>query len=214
VQLAISSWVEAMTDASTRSATDAELVDVVQHGTPDEAQAAWAVLFDRSIGSLERSVAARGLVKSEIEDVLQETWARALAKIGTYEQRGAPFVAWLHGIARKVMLEKARRRLYQRPEGYEPPSTGSDSVDPLEQVVTEEDVARRRETLLAAIAGLSPEQRAVVEGRLILGKSSRDVAADLGCSPSNVDVLLYRARATLRATLVAVGQDMEGSAHG
>jgi len=202
-----------MVDASTKLATDAELVAAVQHGTPDEAEAAWTALFDRSVGPLERAIAARGLVRSEIEEILQETWTRALTKIESYEERGFPFAAWLRAIARNVMLERARHRSYPWPEGYEPVGTGSDAFDPLEQVVATDEIERHREALLAAIARLSPDQRTVVEGRLILGKSSREVAADLGCSPSNVDVVLFRARALLRAALVTFAPaTMEGSA--
>lgn len=165
VRVSISSWLAAAVDASAKLATDAELVAAIQHGAPDEAEVAWTVLFDRSVGPLERAIAARGLVRSEIEEVLQETWTRALARIATYEERGLPFAAWLCGIARNVILERGRHRLYPWPEGFEPVSTDSTAGDPLEQVVSEDEIDRQRAALRAAMAGLSSDQQTVVEGR-------------------------------------------------
>ncbi len=122
-------------DRPTELLTDADLVACMQHGTESAAAEACALLFDRTADPLERTVAARGLVRAEIEDVLQETWARAIARISTYEERGHPFLAWLRGIARNVMLEHGRERPTRWLQGYDPAASDEWSMDPQEQMM-------------------------------------------------------------------------------
>ena len=75
-------------------------------------------------------------------------------------------------------------------------------MDPQEQVAIQDESDEKRRGLREALNGLNSDQRAVVRARLVQGKSSREVATELGWSVSRVDVTLFRARTALRTALV------------
>lgn len=194
---------EALTEIATTT-TDGELVRLVQAGSPDEAADAFGVLFDRTNQRLLAFLARKGLTGSEMARVAEETWERAQEGLLAYDDQGTPFLAWLRGIATNVWRERARylRRHQALPEEYDIAASDAWSRDPLALLTEREDHDDLRAALHAAIAALKPGHRAVLERRLVLGKSSRDVADELGWTVAKVDTTLHRARAACRAFLL------------
>lgn len=143
--------------------------------------------------------------REQIEEVAQETFAKAFFALGEFTNRqGGSFAAWLARIAFNACYDELRRQK-RRPEAA---SLGD---------VTEEDAARLRERLredggaesaavsrdLAAklLARLSPEDRLVLVMLDAEGLSVAEIAGLTGWSASKVKVRAHRARASLRRVL-------------
>jgi RNA polymerase sigma-70 factor (ECF subfamily) len=132
-----------------------------------------------------------------VDDALQETALRAFRALGRF--RGEARVGtWLHRITVRVcldMIDDTRRQaaLAQRAEGGRP--SGLLAADP--QAVVD-DQAR----LAAALAQLSPAQRAVVVVVLQLGFDLSTAATILAVPRGTVASRLYAARQVLMAALV------------
>jgi RNA polymerase sigma-70 factor (ECF subfamily) len=185
--------------------SDGELLRLVQTGSPEEAANAFGALFDHTNRRLEAFLArGLGVTQPEIVWVAEETWERALESLHTYEDRGRPFLAWLCRIATNVWHER-RRQLGKHPplpEGYEAAAVDAWSRDPLLQLAERDDRHDLEMALRETVAALKPDQRAVLERRLVLGKSSREVADELGWTIAKVDTTLHRARKACRTYLL------------
>lgn len=105
--------------------------------------------------------------RGEVEDLVQETYLRALRSIDRY--RGdAPVRAWLASIARNVCADhvrvrQRRRRLRDRLERVFD-STEVPPGDVVDDLVAGLDPARREAFVLTQLAGLSYEEAAVAVG--------------------------------------------------
>ncbi|MHB8511787.1 MAG: RNA polymerase sigma factor [Actinomycetota bacterium] len=119
------------------------------------------------------------------EDAVQETFVRAWSALPRYKDIGAPFTAWLGGIARHVVGDALRAAKRTRPQAEAP-----------EQPVTHElddniDLAR-------VIAQLPKKQQQVVELKFLLGWSNEMVAQAMGKTPGAINVLQWRALERMR----------------
>lgn len=125
------------------------------------------------------------------EDIVQETWMRAL---DTWPARGTPDnpVAWLMRVARNTLISHFRR---QRP----------DSIDPaLLEVEDERFSPEAPDSALVVGWGLSQLRRPqaeVLEAFYFDGQSVRDIAAAQATSERAVEGRLRRARAQLKVKL-------------
>jgi RNA polymerase sigma-70 factor (ECF subfamily) len=135
--------------------------------------------------------------RSDAEDLVQETYARALAGAARFQEGSNPR-AWLFRILRNCFIDRARRRkiVLEIPDDTID-LTVHESWDAaaLEQLryLTAADVAR-------AIAALPIEYRIAVYLD-VEGFSEAEIADILRCAPGTVKSRLSRARAKLRAAL-------------
>jgi RNA polymerase sigma-70 factor, ECF subfamily len=126
------------------------------------------------------------------EDIAQEAMLAAVRAIDGFDRR-RPFRPWLHRIVVNRSLDWVRAR-QRRPE-----VSG-------ELARTVEAPARGGELsgdLMAALAALDPEQRALVVLRHVLGYRSSELAGMLGLPPATVRTRLARALHQLRSLLEA-----------
>jgi RNA polymerase sigma-70 factor (ECF subfamily) len=126
----------------------------------------------------------------DAEDITSETFERALRYRGSFDAgRGDP-VAWLVGIARRVVLDRALRPAPvtapddESTEGHEP------------------DVVRNVD-LVAALGGLAERDREIIALRFGADMSAREIAEVLELRTNTVEVALHRALARLRSELGA-----------
>jgi RNA polymerase sigma-70 factor (ECF subfamily) len=132
---------------------------------------------------------ARFYLGGDADDAAAETFVRAWSGLPTYRDTGAPFVAWLYGIARHVVADEFRRR--QRIELHaELPDV------PVETHGTEE-----RLDLRAAIDRLPEEQRLVIELKFLAGLKNPEIAALLGTTTGAVNAKQWRALSALNMAL-------------
>lgn len=144
---------------------------------------ALAELVRRSQPDLWRLCSALGSPGEE-EDLVQETYLRAIASISRY--RGdAPVRSWLLAIARNVCADHVRRRDRQRRLIRRLTPMTSDSVVPTSGWI---------ENLLA---GLEIERREAFVLTQLIGMSYEEAASAIGCPIGTVRSRVARARAEL-----------------
>lgn len=177
-------------------ADDAALVRAAKV-TPE----AFAVLYERHYPAVFAFASRRARDMMQAEDITAQTFIRALAALGRFQDRGAPFAAWLLRIAANEVAEQGRRRaLRERLTALAGEGTdGLAGVDTVDQAADWERAAWLRSHL----AALSADQRRVVWLRFWEDRAVDDVAAQIGRSPGATKQLLHRALKTLRARLQA-----------
>ena len=128
----------------------------------------------------------------DAEDVTSETFERALRYGDSYDRSKGEPVAWLLGIARRLIAEA-------------PPSTATPGDAPFEAASGEnlEEEAVRRLTLGAAVAELDERDRELVALRYGADLSAHQIGALLEMRTNAVEVALHRALARLRHRLDA-----------
>ena len=128
---------------------------------------------------------------AEAEDVIQDTWIKAVEKLETFRWE-SELSTWLHSIALNVSREALRRRGGRRevewPENDEPAA-----AQPLERL---EPVDLER-----AIAALPSGYRAVLVLHDVEGHTHEAIAEQLGVTPGTTKSQLFRARRAVRALL-------------
>jgi RNA polymerase sigma-70 factor (ECF subfamily) len=126
----------------------------------------------------------------EAEDVTQHVFAKLMTVIGKYEQRGAPFTAWILRLAHNVAIDHVRsRRAIPAAE-----VRGADER-------TDEHEDDRARDLRSALASLPEEQRDVVVLRHVVGLTPGEIADRLGRSESSIHGLHHRGRRALKQEL-------------
>jgi RNA polymerase sigma-70 factor, ECF subfamily len=139
---------------------------------------------------------------SEADDLVQETYARAL---GAAEQfvLGSNLKAWLFRILRHLFIDNYRRQRDRQTEGgldttdAEPPAGAHPEQNELGQGQLKQVVGHEVE---AALMKLTPDARLAVLLDL-QGFDEAEMANLLECAPGTVKSRLFRARATLRDLL-------------
>jgi RNA polymerase sigma-70 factor (ECF subfamily) len=110
----------------------------------------------------------------DAEDVAQEVFASAAAALARSAQAASPSTAWLYTVARRRIVDEARRRDRTRTVSLEVVEPHAAAEAPYGG-----SVAQR---LASALATLPPGQRIVLLGRLIQGRSFAELAREAGVS--------------------------------
>jgi RNA polymerase sigma-70 factor (ECF subfamily) len=135
----------------------------------------------------------------DAEDLVQETFARALAAERQFD--GAHLKAWLFKILRNVFIDGHRKGKAQLTSDGDGPFDADRLPAPGELEALRPLLASELE---AALLALSDEGRTVVLLDLE-GMTEAEVATVLGCAVGTVKSRLSRARAALRAKLKDYG---------
>jgi RNA polymerase sigma-70 factor, ECF subfamily len=150
----------------------------------------FAELYDEHFARVYAYVARRVGNRAEAEDVTAEVFHHALANLGRFEWRGAPFAAWLFRIAANAIADRWRKSA--REQGN--PAQDPPSPDEFTEV-------ERRATLFRMVGDLPPEQRRVIEMRFVEGKKAEEIGKEMKKSAGAVRQLQFRAIENLRARL-------------
>jgi RNA polymerase sigma-70 factor (ECF subfamily) len=123
------------------------------------------------------------------EDIAQEAFLAAVRALDRFDRR-RPFGPWLHRIVVNRAIDHARARgLRREVELGERPAASTDPPD--------------LDGIVAALAGLPPDQRAVVVLRHLLGYTPGDIARLLGLPRGTVNSRLRRGLDAMRGQLEA-----------
>ena len=168
---------------------------------------AFARLVDQTSGHVYRVALQILGDEQDAEDVLQETYIKALRALPNFEGRSS-LTTWLYRIAVNEALMLARKRKPQEvsvedsaPFDAEAESEGMEIVDfcclPESELLSSES----RQFLDRAVRNLPEGLRVVFVMRDLEGLSIQDTAESLVISESNVKTRLLRARLRLRQEL-------------
>jgi RNA polymerase sigma-70 factor (ECF subfamily) len=131
------------------------------------------------------------------DDVAQEAFVRAWRSLDRFDL-DRPFGPWVCRIAANLAVNHVRSpRAREEGLGEGNAETPAAGPDPLGTVLD----AEAKRVLDEAVAGLSPEQRAVFVLRTVEEMSYQEIAEALGISPGTVMSRLFRARERLVKTL-------------
>jgi RNA polymerase sigma-70 factor (ECF subfamily) len=130
--------------------------------------------------------------RSAAEDVTALAFERAYRRRATFDRRRGDERAWLFGIARNAALDELRRRRRVAALVSDPPDTETASVD------DGAEVALRRTSVKAALAGLPAREREIVALKFHSGLRNAEIARVLGVSESAAGTLLHRTMEKLR----------------
>ncbi len=132
----------------------------------------------------------------DVDDLLQETWLRALSADST---RRSGLRAWLRGIASNLARDHWRRLGRRSRVEREVESSGSQAVEPaVDQTVAELEAWR---VLGGAVEALAEPYRTTVVLRYFRGLSVAEIAAREELAEANVRQRIRRAVTTLRERL-------------
>jgi RNA polymerase sigma-70 factor, ECF subfamily len=172
--------------ASRRSwsrASEPALVRAAQHGSAE----AFAELFRRHWPRAHRAAWLVVHDATAAEDVAQEAFLAAVRALDRFDRR-RPFGPWLHRIVVNRAIDYARARELRR-------EVGDAGIEP--GVVDRSDAPG--DDVLAALAALPPDQRAVIVLRHLLGFTPGEIASALGLPRGTVNSRLRRGLDGLQA---------------
>jgi RNA polymerase sigma-70 factor, ECF subfamily len=154
----------------------------------------FAELYEQNFHRVYAYIARRVRDRAEIQDLTAQVFHRALANLGKYRWKGAPFSAWLYRIAANAIADRARQKVLASVDQPNPAAESSTATD-LEAV-------ERRARLFSAVDKLPDDQRRVIVMRFAEEKSVREIAGELGRSEGAVKQLQFRALENLRNRLI------------
>lgn len=152
--------------------------------------AAFSDLFERYYDVVFRYVLFRMNDRTLAEDITQETFVRALRRIGSVTYQGRDIAAWFVTIARNLIFDHVKSSRYKLE------STTADMVDlspstsgPEQQVI---DGATHDE-LLRCVQKLNPDQQECIQLRFLQGLSVAETARIMERNEGAVKALQHRA---------------------
>ncbi len=161
-------------------------------------RAAMSELYRRHVDRIYQYVRYRVGDDTLAEDITADVFVRALESIAQYDDRGAPFAAWLYRIASARVIDhwrSTRRR----------PTTPLEEADPSEELLADEETDQvdivQHDLLLKAVRELTDDQQSVIVLRFMQGFGTVEVAQILGKTEGAVKALQRRALESLARRL-------------
>lgn len=177
-------------------------------GSTDATTAAFEVVYQQSLSRVRRFVARYERDPDEQDDLVQEVWIRGLVSYPSY-RGGGSLEGWLLRVARTVCVDHCRTRSKRgRDWARYAPALADDLDERLPEAVAVERALRRQEMCDRAtdlVLALPERERAVALFRLMLGRSTAEVATTLGMAPGTVKATLHHATTKLRRAVQSAG---------
>jgi RNA polymerase sigma-70 factor (ECF subfamily) len=172
-------------------------------------EAAFAELYDRLAPLVVLRLRRRCADDDLVADVVQEAFTAAWRAAGTWDGRG-DVGAWVWTIALRRLVDAFRRRAARVTTVPLAVDVAGEPVDPARRPGAAGHGASAEDQVMAgvlagpveaAVAGLSPELRAVLQATVLDGLSVREAAVVLGIPEGTVKTRAMRARASMREAL-------------
>jgi RNA polymerase sigma-70 factor, ECF subfamily len=182
--------------------SDWELVQRARQGDRDA--------FRELVERYQRRIAALalGFVRSREDalDIVQETFTKAYQSLDRFKG-DSQFYTWVYRIAYNLCVDHRRREAKQPLVSIDTDASGEDRQLPLpDQTHDDQPFERVRDAEIGqrvrdAIAGLTPDHRAVILLREVEGLSYEEISQVLECPKGTVMSRLHYARRQLQARL-------------
>lgn len=153
----------------------------------------FAELYELNFHRVYAYVLRRVHNRVDAQDLTAHVFQQALANLGKFSWRGAPFATWLYRIASNAIADQARKKSREIIDNNPTATTNPGTTD-LEQTEIQARVFK-------AVAKLPEDQRRVIMLRFADEKSVREIANELGRSEGAVKQLQFRGLETLRSQL-------------
>jgi RNA polymerase sigma-70 factor (ECF subfamily) len=138
--------------------------------------------------------------KELAEDLTSEVFAKALANLQKYDDRGITFAAWLFKIARNTLIDFSRKKkeiLVDSAEIYEPEAGHSEqgAIGGLEQ-------DEKKALLKEVLAELPEKYQTVLSLKFFEELSNEEISEIVGCGKGAVAVRVHRALGLMQKHLL------------
>lgn len=171
---------------------------------------AFETLYQHTVKDLTAAIKAKlrrlGTHAHTADDIVQETYLRALRALPGYEDRGKPFIAWLHTIAGFLILDLLKSAK-NRELTFTHVSSGANSASdgwfdrpdrqqdrPEDRTVLADDFTR----LMALFPSLTELQQEILLNRYYYGLTVEETAREMGMNPGAVKTRCSAGAASLR----------------
>jgi RNA polymerase sigma-70 factor (ECF subfamily) len=169
------------------------VVDLVTRAQQGDAEA-FGLLYDRYLDLVYRYVYYRVGSKALAEDLVSETFLRALRRIGSFEWQGRDFAALLITIARNIVADHYKSGRFRLEVSTADMLDADRATEGPENEVLE---GITNIALLEAVKKLNGEQQECVVLRFLQGMSVLETAQAMGKTEGAIKALQYRAVRTL-----------------
>ncbi|HEV7745851.1 MAG TPA: sigma-70 family RNA polymerase sigma factor [Pyrinomonadaceae bacterium] len=156
----------------------------------------FAELYELHFESVYAFIVRRVRERSAAEELTSHVFIQALANLGKFQWRGAPFAAWLFRIARNSIADRAQR--LARESGREDLERSAGSELGIDADLEQSETLTR---IYKLVDELPWDQRYVIRLRFAEEKCIRDIAQQLSRSEGAIKQLQFRALQNLRARL-------------
>jgi RNA polymerase sigma-70 factor (ECF subfamily) len=170
-----------------------EVVELVARAQAGDGEA-FGALYDRYLDLVYRYVYYRVGGKALAEDLVSETFLRALRRIGTFEWQGRDFAAWLVTIARNIIADHYKSGRFRLEVSTADMLDADRATDGPETEVLD---GITNASLLDAVKKLNSEQQECVVLRFLQGMSVLETAQAMEKTEGAIKALQYRAVRTL-----------------
>ena len=150
----------------------------------------FAELYEQNFNRVYAYLAKRVSTREEAQDLTAEVFHQALAGISGFEWRGAPFVAWLLGIATHTLAAHWQRN----------PKRQEILAEDLELAGNDASIERRA-MIFQLVETLPEDQRLVIIRRFVEQRSIKEIAQEFSRSEGAIKQLQLRALRNLRTRL-------------
>ncbi len=134
----------------------------------------------------------------DAEDLTAKVFYRALNHIAHYNQKGAPFAAWLYRIAHNLVVNWHRDHSRRQMVGLENLDLSGDKQESPHHAAEQ---TNERELLLAAIQHLPRERQELLMLKFVERMSNAEIGRVLGRSEGAVKSLYHRTLVSLKELL-------------
>jgi len=159
----------------------------------------FGALYERHVDRVYAFVLVRVRDRDVAEDITADVFHRALANLGTFQWRGAPFGAWLIRIAANAVADHHRRPTHEVAVADVDDSSHEGLRYGYQE--TRIDDFEDRARLFRYVDELPDTQRDVIIERFAHERSLREVATKLGKTEGAIKQIQLRALRTLRSRM-------------
>ncbi len=175
------------------SLNDAMLVQLAK-----EDPEAFGELYERYVTKIYNYIYYRVGDQAEAEDLTARTFFRALRKIGSYEERGLPFSAWLYRIAHNLVANWHRSQSRRKSVQLDELIIATSDVSSPGALVEKQEA---KEVLLEVIRELPEDRQQLLILKFVERMPNAKIGQVMGRSESSIKSLYHRTLKTLRSDL-------------
>jgi RNA polymerase sigma-70 factor (ECF subfamily) len=165
---------------------------------------AFSLLYERYVKNIYSYIYYRTGNHHDAEDLVSRTFYRALKHFARYEDRGAPFSAYLYRIAHNMVANWHRDRSRRQ---VVPLNEMMLSSHKREQPAAVAEEKGEQEVLLGAVHRLPPDRQELLILKFVDQLSNAEIAKIMGRTEGAIKSLYHR-------TLLALRQDLLDSTNG
>jgi RNA polymerase sigma-70 factor (ECF subfamily) len=160
----------------------------------------FGVLYERYVGKIYNYIYYRTSNHQDAEDLTARTFQRALKHFPRYQDRGAPFTAWLYRIAHNVVANHYRARSRRQLVALEDlPMLTSKQPDPIAML----EKGDRQEVLLEAVRKLAADRQQLLVLKFIEQMTNAEIGQVMGRTEGAIKSLYHRTLVSLRQELAS-----------